>query len=86
MGRALLKTSDQLLHTIQSLFTGQLLSQPVNLRAHYDGEIERALEFFSEVLPLEFFKNGRWEVESYPHNYNVGRIESISELRRLLWN
>jgi hypothetical protein len=84
MGRALLKTSDQLLHTIQSLFTGQPLSQPVDLRAHYDEEIGRALEFFSEVLPLEFFKTGRWEVESYPHNYNEDRVEGISDLRRLL--
>lgn len=84
MGRALLKTSDQLLHTIQSLFTGRLLSQPVDLRAHYDEESEKALEFFSGVLPLEFFKTGRWEVESYPHNYNEDRVEGISELRRLL--
>jgi hypothetical protein len=84
IARALLKRSDQLLHTMQALFKGVPSLPSVDARTHYAQEIDKALEFFAEVLPSEFFKTGRWEVEAYPHGYNEDRVSGISELRRML--
>jgi hypothetical protein len=84
MSRALLKRGDQLLQTIQILFKGIPPTQTADIRSAYIQDIEKALEFFTSVLPVDFLKAGRWDLEAYPHTYNEDRLSGISELRRLL--
>ncbi|MEE9455632.1 MAG: ATP-binding protein [bacterium] len=84
MGRALVKKSDELLHSKKRLIDGKPLREEGEDLLKYTSEVDAANDFFEEKIGEGLKKYGHWELAAYPIDYNPQRFPNYSEIGALV--